>query len=197
MRSGSANTDGVGDIFRYNLTLQKACFWHLCYCRMHLEFMNIALIISFLFISSAVMANGITELPAEIQKFILSHASLSDIGSYCSISKGANKVCQCDLLWQTLSLRDLGGLKKPDNMTWKEFYIESRFLGKFVLIPGGSYEIGSPLTEAGRLNNENLHSVDLSRMPQSPRRPMRKLWEIILLDLKKPNIVRVALKRLK
>lgn len=123
---------------------------------------KICLIISFLFISSAGMANGITELPAEIQALILSYASLSDIGKYCQLSKEANKVCQGDLLWQMLSVRDLGGLKRPDNMTWKNFYMESRFLGKFVLIPGGTYEIGSPPTEAGRANNENLHSIDLS-----------------------------------
>jgi formylglycine-generating enzyme required for sulfatase activity len=124
---------------------------------------KICLIISFLFISSTGIANGImSELPAEIQVLILTHASLSDIGKYCQLSKEANKVCQGDLLWHMLSERDLAGLKKPDNTPWKSFYMESRFLGKFVLIPGGTYEIGSPTTEAFRSDDENLHSVDLS-----------------------------------
>lgn len=52
----------------------------------------------------------------------------------------------------------------PQGMSAKERYEElyKSILGQFVTIPGGTYEIGSPRTEAGRFNDENLHSVDLS-----------------------------------
>lgn len=126
------------------------------------------LVLLFVFVGSS-HAKTIDNLPKVLKTLILTNANVKDVLNFCSTSKENKSVCDenNNALWKALVERDFGSPmpKDPGSLiTWKNLYMTyyKNAFGRFVSIPGGTYAIGSPITEKDRKQDEKLHDIQLS-----------------------------------
>lgn len=127
------------------------------------------IVIAFLLVSSP-PSWADRELPVRLHKMILKNTSISDILYFCQTSKRRQMLCDENekLFWQALVKRDFGqayiAQDTSNQAPWKQIYFNADeiFFGRFVTIPGGTYEIGSPPNETSRSIEEKLHAIGLS-----------------------------------
>jgi formylglycine-generating enzyme required for sulfatase activity len=121
--------------------------------------------------TSSTMASSFHSLLPEIRRLIIKSMSPSEFMALIQANPQADGTPEEEGSFRIALSAHFPGIEAAQGETAKEHYIElnkgnvvlnGSVIAHFVSIPGGNYEIGSPPTEKGRYNSEELHSVELS-----------------------------------
>lgn len=75
-------------------------------------------------VSSPIFSKRTLTETKDVDLLILSGLNDKDLFSFCSVNKYANKLCKDESFWMNRFLKRFGIAHKPDNILWRNYYLQ-------------------------------------------------------------------------